>query len=261
MSSFQKIPLWKGKGCKYLKWGLLCCLLGMVCIVQLPEHTVSGSLLLPLPYKLLLHVHRRDCWVSPRWLAQRVKGQMVSLAAVLKVRLSGETDPVPSISGCWILHYFNFSFIFLMCMGILPACMSVDHVIEVFHEARRRHWIPWCWSYRWLWAVTWVLGIEPRFFARIASFLNDWAFSPDLIPYYFWTAESGQKHRVEIKEIFLSWFTPKEQSQDPNQIRWTLVYDTQSQREGCLPLLPAYKLPRDCSIPSPRSSIKCAASS
>lgn len=170
MSSFQKIPLWKGKGCKYLKWGFLCCLLGMVCIVQLPGHTVSGSLLWTMPYKLLLHVHRRDCWVYPRWLAQRVKGQMVSLAAVLQVRLSSETDPVLSISGCWILHYFSFSFIFFMCMGILPACMSVDRVTAVFHETRRRHWIPWSWSYRWMWAVTWVLGIETRFFARTASF-------------------------------------------------------------------------------------------
>lgn len=28
-------------------------------------------------------------------------------------------------------------------------------------EAQRGHWIPWGWSYRWLSAAMWVLGIKP----------------------------------------------------------------------------------------------------
>lgn len=28
-------------------------------------------------------------------------------------------------------------------------------------EARRVHWIPGNWNYRWLWAATWILGIKP----------------------------------------------------------------------------------------------------
>ena len=41
-----------------------------------------------------------------------------------------------------------------------------------------RSWISWNWSYRQLWAGTWMLGIEPRSFRRAASALNLWAISP-----------------------------------------------------------------------------------
>lgn len=32
--------------------------------------------------------------------------------------------------------------------------------------------IPYSWNYGWLWAITWVLGLEPRFFIRATSILN-----------------------------------------------------------------------------------------
>lgn len=202
MSSFQKIPLWKGKGCKYLKWGFLCCLLGMVCIVQLPGHTVSGSLLWTMPYKLLLHVHRRDCWVYPRWLAQRVKGQMVSLAAVLQVRLSSETDPVLSISGCWILHYFSFSFIFFYVYGYstcMYVCGPCDCSVPWDQEKALN---PLVLELQMNVSSHLGTGNRNQVLCKNSQLLNDGAFSPDLIPCYFWTAESAQKHRVEIKETF-----------------------------------------------------------
>ena len=41
-----------------------------------------------------------------------------------------------------------------------------------------RSWISWNWSYRQLWAVMWMLGIEPRSFRRAVSALNLWAISP-----------------------------------------------------------------------------------
>lgn len=39
-------------------------------------------------------------------------------------------------------------------------------------ELKRKHWIPWDWSYRWLWAVTWVLGTEARSSGVLPSALN-----------------------------------------------------------------------------------------
>lgn len=48
----------------------------------------------------------------------------------------------------------------ILCMGVLSARMSVDRLYAVPTEARRRSRIPWNWSYRSLWAVLWVLGIN-----------------------------------------------------------------------------------------------------
>lgn len=44
---------------------------------------------------------------------------------------------------------FNLTSIF-MHMVILPVCMSMHHVLAEPMEARRRYWILWDWSYRWL---------------------------------------------------------------------------------------------------------------
>ena len=72
---------------------------------------------------------------------------------------------------------FHFSFYF-MCMGVLPACVSVYHVHIVSIEARRGHLILWSWSSRLLWAAMWVLGIKPQSSGRAASSLSCWAISP-----------------------------------------------------------------------------------
>lgn len=66
------------------------------------------------------------------------------------------------------LSFFIFYF---LCMGVLPAVMSVYHTHEVNTEARRGNWVPCVWSYRMLWAVVSAMGIKPCF--------------------WFWTAESS----------------------------------------------------------------------
>lgn len=48
--------------------------------------------------------------------------------------------------------------------SMLPAYRSV---LLVSLEARRVCWIPWAWSYRWLWVTVWVPGIEPASSARV----------------------------------------------------------------------------------------------
>jgi hypothetical protein len=65
-----------------------------------------------------------------------------------------------------LIYFFkNNNFIY---MNVLPACMSVPHLHIVCSEARRGYQIPWNWSYRWLWAVTWGLGIKSRSSERAA---------------------------------------------------------------------------------------------
>lgn len=46
-------------------------------------------------------------------------------------------------------------------MDVVPACVAMYHMNAVPEEDRRGHCIPWAWSYRQLWVVVWVLGIEP----------------------------------------------------------------------------------------------------
>ena len=59
-----------------------------------------------------------------------------------------------------------------MCIGVLPACMSV--------------WECWSWSYRQLWAAMWVLEFELASSGRIANALTCWSISPALSSPHFW---------------------------------------------------------------------------
>lgn len=62
----------------------------------------------------------------------------------------------------WRILFFlkKYYCIYLICMSILPACVSVHHICAVFTEARRGHWVSRN-CYRWLWATTTqVLGMK-----------------------------------------------------------------------------------------------------
>jgi hypothetical protein len=77
------------------------------------------------------------------------------------------------------LHAFSFiMFIYFMGMSILFACTYAQYVSAVPKEARRRYWIPWKWSYRWLWAPVWMLGPKLRSSASAFGTLNLWAIPP-----------------------------------------------------------------------------------
>lgn len=58
----------------------------------------------------------------------------------------------------------------------LSACVFFTCLLGI-PEARRGHWIHWSWSYRRLWATTWVLGTEPSSSGRAASAINLWSSS------------------------------------------------------------------------------------
>lgn len=54
-----------------------------------------------------------------------------------------------------------------MYTGILPAYMSGHYMHVVSMQTGRGRWILWKWRYRWLFATTWVLGIE------LGTYLNE----------------------------------------------------------------------------------------
>ena len=75
----------------------------------------------------------------------------------------------------------NFKDLFVLDVhGCFPACMSVHHKHAGLSEVKGQHWIPRNWSYRWLWATMFILGIEPRSFGRSVSDLTHLTFS--LVP-------------------------------------------------------------------------------
>ena len=59
------------------------------------------------------------------------------------------------------------------------VCMYSVCVYLVPAEIRKRHQMLGNWSYRWLWATMWVLGVTPRPSARATSTLNCWAVPAD----------------------------------------------------------------------------------
>ena len=56
----------------------------------------------------------------------------------------------------FLLIYLNL--LYFVCLSVLPVCMSVHHTCA--------------WSLRQWWASMWVLGIEPRSFARATAALT-----------------------------------------------------------------------------------------
>lgn len=62
-------------------------------------------------------------------------------------------------------------------MFCLNVCMHVMYICLVPTEITGGLWIPWTWSYGWLWTTMWVLRIEARSSAR-AAHANSWVISP-----------------------------------------------------------------------------------
>ena len=81
----------------------------------------------------------------------------------------------------WVLHLLFFKII-LFCVHECFTCTYVcaSHVYLVLEEVRRGHQSPW--SYKWLWATVWMLGMESRSFVRASKPLNHWAIS--LVPIF-----------------------------------------------------------------------------
>lgn len=67
--------------------------------------------------------------------------------------------------------FFKFSLLFVYgyfgCMLVCVPCVCL-----VAAEVRRGHWIPWDQSCRQLWAVAWVLGIDPNLLEKEPVYLT-----------------------------------------------------------------------------------------
>lgn len=74
------------------------------------------------------------------------------------------------------LSHFQFFFKCLFC-GILPASRYMHHTHAWWLRRPERSQIPENWSYRWLWATMYMLGIGPGSSTRAVSALNNWAIS------------------------------------------------------------------------------------
>lgn len=74
----------------------------------------------------------------------------------------------------------------ITCMGVLPEYVWVYHVPDA-HRAQKGHWIPWNWSYRLLWATTWVLVLEPGSSVKIVNVFNSWAVVSSSVVLFFET--------------------------------------------------------------------------
>ena len=67
--------------------------------------------------------------------------------------------------------FWRFVYVYghFVCRGLCAPYMCL-----VPMEDSRGCWIPWTWSYIWLWATMWVLRTEPGSSERAASTLKHW---------------------------------------------------------------------------------------
>lgn len=70
----------------------------------------------------------------------------------------------------------DFCVVLLLWMRALHV-LCVVCVCMLSVKVRSGHWIPWTWSYKWLWATIWVLGTEPSSSAGAASASICWTIS------------------------------------------------------------------------------------
>lgn len=75
--------------------------------------------------------------------------------------------------GLFLYTYFNYVYVCVLGGWGMPMSTAL-------WKAQSGHQIPWSWSDRLLWAVwlTWILGTELGFSARIAHTRNPWVISP-----------------------------------------------------------------------------------
>lgn len=76
--------------------------------------------------------------------------------------------PGTSAETATALHHCSHFSSHLCGRFCLHVCLCTP-VCLVPGEAGRRHWIPWNWSYKWLFAMMWVLGTKSRFSGRTAN--------------------------------------------------------------------------------------------
>lgn len=75
------------------------------------------------------------------------------------VFMKGDKKEGKSSRGRFSNPFFKKIYFCLLCMNVLPSCMSVHHMCAVPRSQERLPGLP---GVRLLWATMWVLGIKPR---------------------------------------------------------------------------------------------------
>lgn len=71
----------------------------------------------------------------------------------------------------FFFHVFLFH-LFLLLLFSFKKCYLFLYVFFLCREGRRKPHISWNWNSFWLWATTWVLGIEPKSLSEQQVFLT-----------------------------------------------------------------------------------------
>ena len=81
------------------------------------------------------------------------------------MNIVGKTKPLCFLDLASVQHWVFKIYLFYVHVCTMYKCKP--HASKnLWRPIRKGHWIPWNWSYRWLWATMWVLGAKPRFFVR-----------------------------------------------------------------------------------------------
>lgn len=144
-----------------------------------------------------------------------VRGQITVAGSLLPSHGSWRLNPgcslVLSASTCWAISPTLFwkRLFHIMCVCVLwgYVCVFVfeDMCVWVLLETRSEHWIPWSWSYRWLWS-TWYRCWEPNMSplrGQQVSITTEQSFQPPLLT-CGWVKKQFQHLRPWDKRI-LNW--------------------------------------------------------
>lgn len=58
---------------------------------------------------------------------------------------------------CFFNFFLDFYNLFYLYQCFVCMYVHVPHTCLVLTQVRRRHWLPWNWSNRWLWTTMWAL--------------------------------------------------------------------------------------------------------
>lgn len=79
--------------------------------------------------------------------------------------------------------------------NVLSAYLSVYHMNAWCPQGPEEYWIPWNWSYWWLWTAMWALEIEPRSSGNSASALTPHQFFNPFTQHLIHSKSAGELSR------------------------------------------------------------------
>lgn len=83
-----------------------------------------------------------------------------------------------------IILVTGFLKVWLLSPSVLSAYIYTTYILVTL-EVRIRRWIPWNWSYWWLWATVWILETEPGSSVKVMVLLSA---ELSLAPHFYFPA-------------------------------------------------------------------------